>query len=414
MKILWICNTIFPDLSEYLGVKKSVSGSWMFASAERLKNIPNIEIGVVSTHNKKNLYQKKINKVDYYLIPYKNPKIYDSTCKKYWEMIIEDFEPDIIHIHGTEYAHGLSCLTNFKKYRYIISIQGLISICAKYYLADLKFFEIIKNITLRDLIKRDTLFQSQAKFQKRGLLEVKYFNNCPNIIGRTNWDYIHTKYINPNINYYHCNEILRKDFYLNRWDYGDCIKQRIFVSQGSYPLKGLHFIINAVNLLKLKYNNIELIVAGESLDNNTKYGIKYRNGYSKYIHNLIDKFQLNAMVKFIGPLSEKEMIGEYKKCNVFVSASSIENSSNSISEAQIMGVPVIASYVGGNKDLIEDNKSGILYRYDDSEELAESISRVFTSKLLCSQLSSEGVKIASIRHDVNSCIENLVTIYNKL
>ena len=57
--------------------------------------------------------------------------------------------------------------------------------------------------------------------------------------------------------------------------------------------------------------------------------------------------ELEDKVSFLGPLNAEQMKAEYLRSNVFLCPSSIENSPNSLGEAQMLGVPCVASYVGG-------------------------------------------------------------------
>ena len=59
------------------------------------------------------------------------------------------------------------------------------------------------------------------------------------VIGRTNWDKNQVKLINRNINYFHCDEMLRDPFYNAKWGVDTCEKGSIFISQSSYSLKRL-------------------------------------------------------------------------------------------------------------------------------------------------------------------------------
>lgn len=64
------------------------------------------------------------------------------------------------------------------------------------------------------------------------------------------------------------------------------------------------------------------------------------------------------------------MVKRYLLSNVFICPSTIENSPNSLCEAQLLGVPHIASYVGGTADLMKGNEE-CLYRFEETEMLAE-------------------------------------------
>lgn len=78
----------------------------------------------------------------------------------------------------------------------------------------------------------------------------------------------------------------------------------------------------------------------------------------------------------MGMLSEQEMCKAYLECNVFICPSSIENSPNSLGEAQLLGIPHIASYVGGIPEIVNYNPE-ILYRFEESEMLASKVIDIF-------------------------------------
>ena len=93
--------------------------------------------------------------------------------------------------------------------------------------------------------------------------------------------------------------------------------------------------------------------------------------------------------------------------------SAIENSPNSLCEAQILGVPTIASYCGGTPTLVEDGKSGFLYRYEEFEMLAQTIIRLFTLTDF-SELSECERVTAFRRHDKTKNAMDLKTIYQQM
>ena len=133
-----------------------------------------------------------------------------------------------------------------------------------------------------------------------------------------------------------------------------------------------------------------------------------------YLRALIQKLQVEDHVHFLGTLNEQQMREQYLKANVYVLPSSIENSSNSLSEAQILGTPAIGSYAGGTPSMIEDGRSGYLYRYDDTEELAFNICNIFSMHRDASVLSSREVKMAMARHDRKQNTDDLVKIYDSI
>ena len=129
--------------------------------------------------------------------------------------------------------------------------------------------------------------------------------------------------------------------------------------------------------------------------------------YGRIIKEIIKKHKLEKHVVFLNSLSADEMKQEYLKCNVFVCPSSIENSSNSIGEAQLLGVPCISSYVGGAADMIPNSECGKMYRFEEVKMLAKCI--VDTFKESPSYDNTIMRKVAADRHDR---IKNAIAQYN--
>ena len=126
--------------------------------------------------------------------------------------------------------------------------------------------------------------KQRKEMQKQGIYEKRIIELAENVIGRTNWDYTCCKLFNNDITYYYCAETLREKFLNYRWEYDKCNKHQLFLAQGYYPLKGLHFLIEAINMLQNQYPDITLHIAG--YDNAFKNGIK-QTAYGKYLRKFI-------------------------------------------------------------------------------------------------------------------------------
>ena len=100
--------------------------------------------------------------------------------------------------------------------------------------------------------------------------------------------------------------------------------------------------------------------------------------------------------------------------NVFVHPSYIDNSPNSVCEAQICGVPVIACNVGGMSNWLENNLNGILVPANDPYTLAYTIKEICTTESISQKISIEAVKAANSRHNRGEIAINLISIYKML
>ncbi len=413
MKVLWVSNVLFPDVCRELGIKESNTGGWMKSTAAHIEDHhPEIQLNIIAFYDCSELIKIKTNKTTYFLIPKKS--VTKKSIEKYCKSVICDVKPNFIHLHGSEFSHSLYLMRTAPNYKYLLTLQGLVSEIHKFYYSDISLKEILKNITFRDMIKLDTVFQQKQKIKNRGDNEIKIIKSVQFVTGRSSWDKTHSLKINNELKYYHCDRVLRHSFYQSRkWSFAECEKHTIFLSQATYPIKGLHIVLKALPYVIKKFPNTQLYVAGNNIFKNSSIYDKLKlSGYGKYIISLIKKHKLEGKVFFLGSLNEEDIIKRFLKSNLFICPSSIENSPNSLAEAQLLGIPCISSYVGGAPEMIEEGKTGFLYRFEESAVLASKISDVFsmTYKQLMA-LSVCEINVASKRHDFKENTQKLIEIY---
>lgn len=413
MNILWITNIVFPEAQRLLKGEGSLkaSGGWMLGAAQALTQQEGINLVVASVSpDVKQLTNLKGEKIEYYLIPYgKGNNKYNSSYESFWREIKEKVCPDVVHIHGSEFTHGLAYVRACGNDNVVVSIQGLVSIYERYYYAGLTRGDILKNYTFRSVFGRSTL-NGRRSFYTRGLLEKELLQRVNHIIGRTSWDKAHSWAYNPQAHYYVVGETLRPEFYSNQWEYSRCVHHSIFLSQANYSVKGLHMVLSAMPLVLRHYPDAVLRVAGSDITkhDSLKSWINYSD-YGRIIYRVIKNGDLEGVVTFTGPLDGAAMKKEYLSTNVFICPSTIENSPNSLGEAQMLGVPVIASYVGGVADMMAGDEAH-LYRFEEIEMLAAKICEVFSAGENQPQLHEMREK-AFHRHNSERNSVDLLNVY---
>lgn len=410
MKVLWIVNKIFPYPAKKLNISDNVFGGWLEGLAYNLKENKDIDLAIATVYKGNKILKYENKRIIYYVIPGAPATKYNNKLEKYWKDVVNSFKPDLVHIHGTEYAHGLAFLNVFPNIKSVISIQGLVSVYEKVYYANIDISDILKNVTFRDLIKQDNLIQQKQKFKKRGFIEIETLKKAKSVIGRTDWDFSNIKEINPNLKYYKSNETLRKEFYNHKWNIENIEKNTIFCSQASYPIKGFHFLLKSIYIVKKQIPSVKLYVAGRNILKN-KFK---RSGYAKYIEKLIKKYELENQIEFTGVLNENQMINRLLKTNVFVLPSAIENSSNSLCEAMLLGMPCIATNTGGTKDILKDKKEGFLYPYTEPAMCAKYLCEFFNNKKLCIEYGENARKTAIDRHSEEKNVSEIISIYKDI
>ncbi len=416
MRILWTSLVEFPPLSKHLGKIPPAHCGWLYSSAITAINvIPDLELGVL-VYSYGNKFEKHIVEgITYYLIPSADMSRISSQQIDYCRRAINDFIPDIIHLHGTEYSLASAvCEANEKTVPIVANIQGLAIPYARYADGGLSFKDKILNITPLDFFKGTFILNSKHSFKLRAKCEEYVLKNICYVVGRTDWDKSHAISINPGLRYFFMNETLRDSFYEEpKWDLSRCKRHSIFVSNSGSPLKGAHQMIKALPIILRHYPDTIVRFCGSSVMNNDFNSLIRMQGYHLYLRRLVKKMKLENSVEFLGQLSEIEMKQAFLDANVYVMPSAIENSPNSLCEAQILGVPTVASYVGGTPNLIADNATGFLYRYEEIEQLAQIVIALF-EKDDFKELSSSEIAVASERHNKVNNAQTLKEIYTSI
>ena len=136
--------------------------------------------------------------------------------------------------------------------------------------------------------------------------------------------------------------------------------KRVFCAARLSAEKGLTVLIEALRLLADRGHYLELTLAGDGPSR-------------QQLSLLATRLGLSDQVKFLGYISEQEVINELQDSDLFVLPSFVEGVPVAAMEAMAVGVPVIATNIAGTSELIEDGKTGVLIRPSDSRALADAI-----------------------------------------
>ena len=461
MKVLWLCNIMLPAFAKMEGLPYSSREGWLTGSFERLIREPRrsgaseklvtlsvcFPVPAQLGNCKRELFVesdpgtessaeggkrgqaeqkgRKGTKVTFYGFQENldTPEIYDASLEGRFREILDDCRPDIVHIFGTEFPHTLAMTRAFGDPEHIlIGLQGLCCAIADAYMADLPY-KVQRRVTFRDWYRKDSLQQQRKKFRLRARMEKEALRRTEHVTGRTVFDRETTSEIAPDAVYHAMNETLRSNFYTGEWDSSRIEEHSIFISQGDYPLKGFHYMLQAMPMILEKFPDARLYVAGNSIIGNIggvlrekkKYPLPlWITSYGLYLRWLIRHYRLQGHVIMLGKLSADQMKEQYLKSNVFVCPSIMENSPNSLCEAMLLGMPVVAAKVGGIGDLVLDGEEGILFPGGKADELAEGVKTVFYEKDLAAWLGGNAKKRAQVRHNPDTNYRRLLEIYRSM
>lgn len=437
MKILWVCNIMLPVVATYLGREVNNKEGWLTGLSDKILqnqkenhielavafpvapegNVKRWEIPLKDSENTLHCYGFTEDVI--------HPEIYPPQLESQLKEIVNDFQPDVVHCFGTEFPHTLGITKVCNPGKVLIGIQGLCKLYAESYLADLPQ-RVVNRVTFRDWLKKDSILQQEQKFITRGRMEVQAIENTGHVTGRTWIDEKFAKDTNSKVTYHFMNETLRSNFYEGHWTEKNCEPYTIFLSQGDYPIKGLHYMLKAMPAILQKYPQAKVYVAGNRITDYKTLKDKIKiSSYGKYIRELMKQNNLQEKIIFLGRMNAEEMKAQYLKSSMFVCPSVIENSPNSLGEAMLLGVPCVTALCGGVPSIFTDGEDGIGYpgygakeygsepdkEQAQADRLAQAVIAMWTDGERRRQYTDHASKHASATHDGQKNYERLLEIY---
>lgn len=391
MKILWLIgNTSLYEETN------NQHGGWIGALQRQLMQVQEVQLAIAFPWDKEIREEK--DSVLYYGVRNISHPLFRFQSKQRTQLeriklIIEDFQPDIIHVFGTEIGYGLICEhTNIPV---IIHLQGILEAIFEAWLP--------QNLSWSKYILTHPLaylgYDAMRKFTKR---ERVMFRGCKYYMGRTEWDQSISHLLSPNSSYYYCPEMLRPEIYAALpWQYHQSSKLTVVSIIGNGMYKGADVILRTAKILK-EWSDLdfEWQIVGVG---NISWAEK---------HVSIKAHEVG--VKPIGRASTTQLIEIMQSADIFVHPSYIENSSNAICEAQCIGMPVIATHVGGTTSLVEHERTGVIVPANDVYMLAAQISRLANNPKICMTLGKNARSEALERQNPETIISTLLNIYQSV
>ena len=413
MNILWF--SLSPCGSVRRNGGNQVTQGWMISLEDELKKNPDISLSV-SYISSKHEESFSYDGVHYFPVcrevPANGMKRVFARLKSHKKLdkqillkllnVVNTVKPDIIHIHGTEESFGLiqDYLTDTP---IVFSIQGLIAPYSEKFFSGMPYAEVKKYESVSERLRQVSVINTYKSFCYRATRERNYLSKARYVFGRTFWDEYCTLAINPQRKYFVVNEILRDAFYKKRWKkeaFDKRLKLVSTISGGVY--KGFEMALKTCHLLS-QYANIdyEWHIAGYT--QSTKW---------VYITEKIAGIKTSECpIVFHGKIDAEELSDLLAASDIYVHVSHIENSPNSVCEAMLLGMPVIASYAGGTASLLQNGVEGILVQDGDPYVLAGAIIELYKHPNKAIKYGNAAYEKANYRHNKSKIIGELLDGY---
>lgn len=405
MRVLWFCNT--P--SNYTHFSKYQGGGWISSLELKINEQEDIELGISFLLNNQPK-EKRIGRTTYYPMP--NPRrgnriarwrTFFSSPRKNDEIIlhnclhvVERHQPDIIHVFGSEDVFGL--VARHTSIPVVLHVQGIIH---PIYNALLPPFVSWKSWIFSDFRPNKIKMRIEERRNwKHCLQREKMIYKCVhNYIGRTKWDNMITSLLSPNRNYFHIDELLREVFYEEHERKIPEIPIIVSTLSDS-TIKGIDTVLKTAQILPdIGIKTFKWLVYGAS---SASFAVKTTN---------ISPNDVN--VEFCGIVTANELREILANCTVFVHPSYIDNSPNSVCEAQMCSCPVIVSNVGGKSSLVKHGVNGYLVPSNAPYETAYYIKKL-QDPMINTSIGFEARRTALKRHSPEIVVNNLLEVYREL
>lgn len=403
MKILWI----------------SFFGSWTLPLLNRIKEGNEVHI-IVPVSSSKDLTESR-DGVVFHFVNFKKKELDSSMAycsfQKY-KKITDAFQPDIIHVHGTE--KNLAQVQNyFNKIPVVVSIQGILYACKPYCYNYLDLKKVHRYRSIKNLLGFGGVYEMHKLINQGEYYENNIFSRGRYFIGRTNWDLANVMFFNPKAKYFKGEELLRDEFYKNAasWCVKKCNRHTIFMPSGFNPIKGAYLAIEAVALLRKYFDDVKIVIPGmlgEIAKNRGWKGLVFGEEYIRYILHRIKELGVMENVCFLPRMDAAGMAREMQRANVFLSPSSIDNSPNAVGEAMMIGVPLVTTPVGGELSFLRDKQNALFAPAGDPYMMAFQIKQIFENDELATRLSQNAHQTALVRHDREKTAQKYIDIYKEI
>lgn len=321
------------------------------------------EISVISLYpSRENMKEKKLEELGIRMIYLDKKTGFSLECMKKMRKVVKEINPDVIHSHIDVLLYLLPCYK-------------------------------------RRQIKLHTV-HSMAYFEAKGIhkfirrIAFGLFGVKPVAIGKT--------VLKSICDYYGLDEKKVPCIYNGvsvpeKTENEEKTEKITFITVGTlYHIKNHKLLISAFKeCVEKSQKSLKLKIVGEG---------DLRNELEERVKEL----GLTDMVEFLG--WRDDVYDELYKANIYVCSSTVEGISLSIIEAMMCGLPVIASNVGGNPDLVVDGVNGKLFESENVSDLSECMLKLTEDDFLRKKFGENALEISK-KFDIKKCVKEYERLY---
>jgi hypothetical protein len=168
--------------------------------------------------------------------------------------------------------------------------------------------------------------------------------------------------------------------------------------------KGIDTLLEALPRLAAAGADFQLVVIGDDSLPGPR-GVTFRHEFEKAWPEFRD------MVTFLGRVDDDVLYQEYANCDIFVAPSRFESFGLMLVEAMIFEKPVVCADIGGMRDIVEHEKTGLLIPADDVDALTAALTRLIESEELRVTMGRAGRRSYDERFSASAMAQGVEGVY---
>lgn len=382
LKVLWLANFPHPKAGHGHPVP------WIAALAAALRQHPEVELSILNWESQLQEPVEEFDADGIHFIYLKAPAFRQDFLTLYTRRIRltrrylqqHHLQYDVIHLHGSEWQ--LQTVVKDLQRPVVLSVQGLVTECVRY---------------LPQRWSRMRVFWELAGFYER-----RYLPAVHEFICRTAWDKAQIARLSPGARIHHNWEMLRPEFYRAATLPLVAPKPQVLFAGGDQEMKGFRETLVALTHIR-QHSPLRLVIAG-------RLTLNVVNQTARKLGLL--PFTAEE-VRCVGFCNGQQLAELMRESFCLLHPSYIDNSPNTVCEAQMVGLPVVASDVGGVRALIEPGRTGLLSSLEPTE-LAAQVLALYQNPELTASLRHHARQVALERHDPDTIVQRTLAIYHTI
>lgn len=284
---------------------------------------------------------------------------------------------DLLHLHGSELQ--LPAMTAGLPLPQLLAVQGLVSQYPPFVPNPVSWLKVLWTLA--------------GYYERRYLPFIQHFS-C-----RTHWDTALVRQLSPGCTVHHNWEVIRPEFFQRPAARAPAARPQVVFMGGTQVMKGFREVLAALDIMRQQVD-VRLIITGQA--STAAVQLAVRQAGLRHIGP--------ADVECRGLLPASALAALFDESLCLLHPSYVDNSPNSVCEAQVAGLPVVAADVGGVRSLIEDEATGLLCTLSPAT-IARQALRLYHDPALRQRLAAQASAVAWQRHDPTVIVARTLAAY---